>query len=54
VLRAWAFWVVTNQGFACKIGTWRYDKSKRANTIQNKIDVFQEDLTERLTANYPI
>lgn len=48
VLRAWAFWVVTNQGFACKIGTWGYDKSKRANTIQNKIDAFQEDLTERL------
>ena len=48
VLRAWAFWVVTNQGFACKIGTWGYDKSKRAKTIQNKIDAFQEELTERL------
>lgn len=48
VLRAWAFWVVTNQGFACKIGTWGYDRNKRANTIQNKIDQFQETLSERL------
>lgn len=29
VIRAWAFWIVTNQGFACKIGTWGYDKGKR-------------------------
>lgn len=48
VLRAWAFWVVTNQGFSCKIGTWGYDKAKRAKTIQNKIDSFQEELSERL------
>lgn len=48
VLRAWAFWVVTNQGFACKIGTWGYDRAKRANTIQNKIDKFQEHLSDRL------
>ena len=48
VLRAWAFYVVTNQGFACKIGTWGYDRDKRAYTIQNKIDNFTEDLAERL------
>lgn len=48
VVRAWAFFVVTNQGFATKIGTWGYDKSKRAYTVQNKIDRFQEELSERL------
>ena len=48
VLRAWAFWVATNQGFSTKIGTWGYDRGKRATTIQNKIDQFQEVLSERL------
>lgn len=48
VVRAWAFYVVTNQGFSCQIGTWGYDKDKRARTIQNKIDAFQEELSERL------
>lgn len=48
VIRAWAFYVVTNQGFASKIGTWGYDKSKRSYTIQNKIDAFSEDLSLRL------
>ncbi len=48
VIRAWAFYVVTNQGFSCKIGTWGYDKSKRAYTIQNKIDDFGEHLSLRL------
>lgn len=48
IIRAWAFWVVTNQGFSCKVGTWGYDREKRAITIQNKIDAFQESLTERL------
>ena len=48
VLRAWAFWVVTNQGFSCRIGTWGYDRDKRAKTIQNKVDAFQEELTDRM------
>ena len=48
VIRAWAFWVVTNQGFSCKIGTWGYDRDKRAKTIQNKVDQFQEELSERM------
>jgi len=48
VIRAWAFYVATNQGFSSKIGTWGYDKSKRAVTIQNKIDAFNEDLSLRL------
>ena len=48
VVRAWAFYVLTNQGFGCKIGTWGYDKSGRAFTIQNKIDAFVEDLSTRM------
>jgi len=48
VLRAWAFYVVTNQGFSCSIGTWGYDRDKRAHTIQNKIDQFDEKLSNRL------
>lgn len=48
VIRAWAFRIVTNQGFANKIGSWWYDRSKRARTIQNKVATFREELTERL------
>ncbi len=48
VVRAWAFWVVTTQGFSCKIGSWGYDRDKRAKTIQNKVDSFTEDLSERM------
>lgn len=48
VIRAWAFFVATNQGFSCQIGTWGYDRDKRAKTIQNRIDRFQEELSERM------
>lgn len=49
VVRAWAFWVVTQQGFATKIGTWGYSRSNQVpKTITNKIDRFQEVLSERL------
>lgn len=48
VIRAWAFRVVTNQGFAHKVGSWGYGRDKRAKTIQNKVDAFREHLTERL------
>lgn len=47
-IRAWAFWVVTNQGFAAKIGTWGYDRDKRATHIANKVDAFKEELSDRL------
>ncbi|MBI1228233.1 MAG: DNA adenine methylase [Bacteroidetes bacterium] len=50
VVRAWAFWVVTNQGFACQVGTWGYDRGKGCvGKHLNKIDAFQEVLTERLS-----
>lgn len=48
VTRAWAFWVATNQGFSCKIGSWGYDREKRAITIANKVEAFKEELTERM------
>lgn len=48
VQRAWAFWVATNQGFSCKIGTWGYDRDKRARTIANKIEMFKEELESRM------
>jgi DNA adenine methylase len=49
VTRAWAFYVVTNQWFACKVGSRGYDREKKtAHTIQNKIDNFKDTMTERL------
>lgn len=48
VLRAWAFYVASNQGFSCRIGTWGYDRAKRGITLQNKIDRFSEELSDRM------
>ena len=48
-IRAWAFWVVTNQGFASKIGSWGYDRSGRsAKTLGRRVEAFKEELTDRL------
>ncbi len=50
VMRAWAFWVSTNQGFGCQIGTgWGYgndDKTSKKTT--NKKIAFTEELCTRL------
>lgn len=48
VIRAWAFYVCCNQGFASKVGTWGYDRGRFSRTVQKKIDDFTEDLSERL------
>lgn len=48
VIRARAFWVVTNQGFAHKVGSRGYGRGNRAKTIHNKVELFQEFLSERL------
>lgn len=49
VHRAWAFWVVTNQGFATKIGTWGYSRSgSLPKATTNKIEAFKEHLEERM------
>ena len=50
-VRAWAFWILTNQGFAGKIGSWGYDKKppgKVSRTINNKKLSFDQSLVSRL------
>lgn len=48
LIRAWAFYVVTNQWFAHKIGSRWYDSTDCAHTVQRKIDAFANHLSERL------
>jgi len=36
VKRAWAFWVLTQQGYVTKVGTWGYDKS--SGSKERKLD----------------
>lgn len=44
IRRAWAFWILTNQGFAAKIGSWGYDKTR--NSKVNKLEFLRENLDE--------
>jgi len=47
--QAWAFYVATNMGFSCKIGSWGYDKySKRVRAFWNKKLIFNEEIAERI------
>lgn len=50
IKRAWAFWVLTNQGFVSKIGAWGYDRS--GNTMVKKVSskkvAFNRDILTRL------
>jgi DNA adenine methylase len=47
--QAWAFYVATNMGFACKIGSWGYDKyGKRMKAFRNRKMRFDETIKERL------
>lgn len=48
VIRARAFRVLTNQGFAHKVGSRGFSRSHTAKTIQNKVDAFREEYSERL------
>ncbi len=46
---AWAFYVGTNMGFSCQIGSWGYDKyGKRVKAFQNKKLVFDKSIYKRL------
>lgn len=46
---AWAFYVGTNMGFGCRIGSWGFDKyGKRAKAFANKKFSFDENIYERL------
>ena len=47
--KAWAFWILTAQGFSGMIGAWAYDKdSSKARTFINKKLRFTKELSERL------
>lgn len=47
--KAWAFWILTAQGFSGVIGSWSYDKdSSKARTFRNKKLRFTQELAGRL------
>lgn len=47
--RAWAFYIATNMGFSCNIGSWGYDKyGKRVKAFRNKKLQFDESILKRL------
>jgi DNA adenine methylase len=50
VEKAWAFWVLCNQGFAGKVGTWGYGTidNKRELSTQNKREGFLDSFMKRL------
>lgn len=49
IQQAWSFYIATNMGFSCQIGSWGYDKySKRVKAFQNKKLLFNEDMFKRL------
>ena len=49
IQQAWAFYVATNMGFSCKIGSWGYDKyGKRVKAFWNKKMIFDEAIVKRL------
>ena len=49
-LCAWAFWVVTNQGFSGKVGSWAVAKkdNKIGKTLANKREGFTKEYAQRL------
>lgn len=49
IQQAWAFYIGTNMGFSCQIGSWGYDKyGKRVKAFQNKKLLFNQQMFERL------
>lgn len=47
--RAWAFWNLTNQGFAGKIGSWGFGKTPSLEkSLSRKRGAFDKSLSERL------
>lgn len=51
VKRAWAFWILCNQGFGSKIGTWGYDRhdNSLAKKLGNAKIRFTTELEDRLS-----
>ncbi|MDC9721727.1 MAG: DNA adenine methylase [Urechidicola sp.] len=49
IQQAWAFYIATNMGFSCQIGSWGYDKyGKRVKAFQNKKMLFNQEMYKRL------
>ena len=49
IQQAWSFYIATNMGFSCQIGSWGYDKySKRVKAFQNKKLLFNQEMYKRL------
>jgi len=49
VQRAWAFWILTNQGFAGMIGSWGFGKTaSKEKAVATKRDTFTKDYADRL------
>jgi len=49
IQQAWAFYIGTNMGFSCQIGSWGYDKyGKRVKAFRNKKMLFNESVQKRL------
>jgi len=47
--QAWAFYIGTNMGFSCQIGSWGYDKyGKRVKAFRNKKIAFDKEIFKRL------
>ncbi|NVK52494.1 MAG: DNA adenine methylase [Flavobacteriaceae bacterium] len=47
--QAWAFYIATNMGFSCQIGSWGYDKyNKRVKSFWNRKLIFDESIAKRL------
>ena len=47
--QAWAFWILTNQGFSSQIGSWGYSRNNaRSRALIRKKDLFTKDLSDRL------
>lgn len=46
---AWAFYIATNMGFSCQVGSWGYDKyGKRVKAFLNKKISFDTSIQKRL------
>lgn len=49
LFQAWAFFIGTNCGFSCQIGSWGYDKyGKRVKAFLNKKIAFDDSIAKRL------
>ena len=47
--QAWAFYIATNMGFSCTVGSWGYDKyGKRVKGFRNKKLTFDASIYKRL------